>query len=58
MTTEVQQYRSSPPLPPDEGYWEALLKEGEIVAEGGLLGRKTALGTTSTSMGRLIYFLK
>jgi len=35
MTTEVQQYRSSPPLPPDEGYWEALLKEGEIVAEGG-----------------------
>ena len=35
MTTEVQQYGSAPPLPPDEGYWEALLQEGEIAAEGG-----------------------
>ncbi len=35
MSSEVQQYSSSPPLPPDEGYWEALLQEGEIDAEGG-----------------------
>ncbi|NLX11486.1 MAG: S1 RNA-binding domain-containing protein [Chloroflexi bacterium] len=34
MTTEVQQYGSAPPFPPDEGYWEALLQEGETV-EGG-----------------------
>ena len=31
MTTEVQQYNSAPPLPPDEGYWAALLQEGEVV---------------------------
>lgn len=30
MTTEVQQYNSAPPLPPDEGYWAALLEEGEV----------------------------
>jgi small subunit ribosomal protein S1 len=30
MTTEVQQYDSTPPLPPDEGYWAALLEEGEV----------------------------
>lgn len=30
MTTEVQQYNSTPPLPPDEGYWAALLEEGEV----------------------------
>jgi small subunit ribosomal protein S1 len=35
MSTEFHQYGSSPPLPPDEGYWEALLKEGELIAEGG-----------------------
>jgi small subunit ribosomal protein S1 len=35
MNTEVQQYGSSPPLPPDEGYWQALLQEGEIAADGG-----------------------
>ncbi len=36
MGTEVQQHGSSPPLPPDEGYWEALLREGEIAeTEGG-----------------------
>lgn len=35
MTTEVQQYGSSPPLPPDEGYWEALLHEGETAADRG-----------------------
>jgi small subunit ribosomal protein S1 len=35
MSTEVQQYGSSPPLPPDEGYWEALLQEGEAVGTGG-----------------------
>jgi small subunit ribosomal protein S1 len=35
MTTEVQQYSSAPPLPPDEGYWEALLREGEVAVEGG-----------------------
>lgn len=29
MTTEVQQDNSAPPLPPDEGYWAALLEEGE-----------------------------
>jgi small subunit ribosomal protein S1 len=34
MSTEVRQYGSSPPLPPDEGYWEALLHEGETAAEG------------------------
>lgn len=34
MSTEVR-YGSSPPLPPDEGYWEALLQEGEHEAEGG-----------------------
>lgn len=34
MSTEVQ-YGSSPPPPPDEGYWEALLTEGEIATEGG-----------------------
>ncbi len=32
MTTEVQQYNSAPPLPPDEGYWAALLEEGEIAS--------------------------
>jgi small subunit ribosomal protein S1 len=36
MDTEVQQYGSSQPLPPDEGYWQALLQEGEIDAAGGL----------------------
>jgi small subunit ribosomal protein S1 len=35
MTTEVQQYGASPPLPPDESYWEALLQEGESTADGG-----------------------
>lgn len=35
MNTEVQQYGSSPPLPPDEGYWQALLQEGEMAADGG-----------------------
>ncbi|WP_119072985.1 30S ribosomal protein S1 [Aggregatilinea lenta] len=34
MTTELRQYGSSQPLPPDEGYWEALLHEGEVAAEG------------------------
>lgn len=33
MSTEVRQYGSSPPLPPDEGYWEALLHEGDTVVE-------------------------
>lgn len=33
-STEVRQYGSSPPLPPDEGYWEALLNEGEVATEG------------------------
>lgn len=32
MTTEVRHHGSSPPLPPDEGYWEALLQEGEVGA--------------------------
>jgi small subunit ribosomal protein S1 len=32
MTTEARNYGSSPPLPPDEGYWEALLQEGEFAA--------------------------
>lgn len=46
MSSEVQQYSSSPPLPPDEGYWEALLQEGEIDAEGGgHLGKKIHFGT-------------
>jgi small subunit ribosomal protein S1 len=35
MTTGVRQYGSSPPLPPDEGYWEALLHEGEGIADEG-----------------------
>ncbi len=35
MSSEIQQYGSAPPLPPDEGYWEALLHEGELEAEGG-----------------------
>jgi small subunit ribosomal protein S1 len=35
MTTGVRQYGSSPPLPPDEDYWEALLHEGEETAEEG-----------------------
>lgn len=35
MSTEVQQYGSSPPLPPDESYWESLLQEGETLAGGG-----------------------
>lgn len=43
MNTEVQQYGSSPPLPPDEGYWEALLQEGETEAEGGGPRQKDAL---------------
>ncbi len=43
MTTEVQQYGSSPPLPPDEGYWEALLQEGEIAADRGAPQQKDAL---------------
>lgn len=44
MTTEVQQFGSSPPLPPDEGYWEALLQEGE--AEGGIPRNQDAPWTT------------
>jgi len=43
MTTEVQQYGSSPPLPPDESYWEALLQEGEIAADRGAPQQKDAL---------------
>lgn len=35
MSSEVRQYGSSPPLPPDESYWEALLSEGEIATDGG-----------------------
>lgn len=35
MSTEARQYGSPPPLPPDEGYWEALLSEGEIASNGG-----------------------
>jgi small subunit ribosomal protein S1 len=35
MATEVQQYGSSPPLPPDEHYWQALLQEGETTSDGG-----------------------
>lgn len=35
MTTEIRQYNSSPPLPPDESYWTALLQEGEVAAEKG-----------------------
>lgn len=34
MTSEYHDTSSSPPLPPDEGYWEALLQEGEIAAGG------------------------
>ena len=33
MNTEVQQHGSSPPLPPDEKYWEALLQEGEYAVD-------------------------
>ena len=40
MTTELRQYGSSQPLPPDEGYWEALLQEGETAAEGGMSRKK------------------
>lgn len=40
MTTELRQYGSSQPLPPDEGYWEALLQEGETAAEGGTSRKK------------------
>ncbi len=36
MNTEVRHYGSSPPLPPDEGYWEALMQEGELSGEGGI----------------------
>jgi small subunit ribosomal protein S1 len=43
MTTEVQRYGSSPPLPPDEGYWEALLQEGEIAADRGTPRSQDAL---------------
>jgi len=43
MTTEVQRYGSSAPLPPDEGYWQALLQEGDVVAEGGTPRQKDAL---------------
>lgn len=43
MTTEVRQYGSSPPLPPDEGYWEALLQEGDGAAEGGAPRQKDSL---------------
>jgi small subunit ribosomal protein S1 len=35
MSTEVRQYNASPPLPPDEGYWNALLQEGEVAADRG-----------------------
>ena len=36
MSSEVRNHSSSPPLPPDEAYWEALLHEGEDAAtEGG-----------------------
>lgn len=37
MSTGVRHYSSSPPLPPDESYWEALLNEGEVAPEGGAL---------------------
>lgn len=43
MTTELRQYGSSQPLPPDEGYWEALLQEGETAAEGGTSRKKDDL---------------
>ena len=35
MSSEVRHFGSSPPLPPDESYWEALLHEGENAATGG-----------------------
>jgi len=35
MASEFQNTGSSPPLPPDEAYWEALLQEGDGVAVGG-----------------------
>jgi len=35
MASEFQNTSSSPPLPPDEGYWEALLQEGDGPAVGG-----------------------
>ncbi|MBI5958939.1 MAG: S1 RNA-binding domain-containing protein [Chloroflexi bacterium] len=40
MTTEARNYGSSPPLPPDEGYWEALLQEGEFATGEVSLHRK------------------
>lgn len=33
--SEVRQYNTSPPLPPDESYWTALLQEGEVAADKG-----------------------
>jgi small subunit ribosomal protein S1 len=35
MSTEARQYNASPPLPPDESYWTALLQEGEVAADSG-----------------------
>jgi small subunit ribosomal protein S1 len=35
MNTEVRQYNASPPLPPDESYWSALLQEGEVAVDKG-----------------------
>ncbi len=36
MSTEFQSTSASPPLPPDEGYWEALLQEGDSAVAGGM----------------------
>lgn len=36
MASEFQNTGSSPPLPPDEAYWEALLQEGDGAAVGGI----------------------
>lgn len=43
MSTEVRQYGSSPPLPPDESYWEALLNEGDVAADGGAPRQKNGI---------------
>lgn len=36
MSAEFQSTSASPPLPPDEGYWEALLQEGDSAVVGGM----------------------
>jgi len=40
MSSDFQNTSASPPLPPDEGYWEALLQDGDTVAVGAILQQR------------------